>query len=97
MFLIYVPDNDYEIGEEPEITWGWNKFKGKPRRRNAPSSKVSGWISKRKKLNGIIEQCSDIFKKAGYGGEMKTTSEATFVLSEKVSMCCSRNQWAAIR
>lgn len=82
-------DNDYEIGEEPEMTWGWNKFKGKPKRRSkgTPSNGVSGWISKRKKLSGMIEQCSDLFKKAGHNEKTETTSETLAVTSEKVTPC----------
>ncbi len=71
-------DNDYEIGEEPEKTWSWNKFKGKPKKRGERSSKkveVSGWINKRRKLTGMIGQCSEIFKKAGQEEAMQVVME----------------------
>lgn len=79
-------DNDYEIGEEPEKTWGWNKFKGKPKKRGDRSRKraeVSGWISKRKKLTGMIGQCSEIFKKAGHEEVTKTVLEKEAVAEKE--------------
>lgn len=98
MILVDVADNDYEIGEEPEMTWGWSKFKGKPKRSRGSSNSggVSGWISKRKKLNSMIELCSDVFKKAGHGEE--TTSETTAEPSEKArlyTMCYYVLLWDA--
>ena len=49
--------------------WGWNRFKGKSKKRSktvAQSAEVSGWINKRKKLTGMIGQCSDIIKRTGH-------------------------------
>ena len=65
-------DNDYEIGEEPEHTWGWDRYKGKPKlRRNGrgktrkhDNSKLDGWMSKRKKINNLIDECETILSAA---------------------------------
>ena len=77
MVLIPPADNDYEIGEEPESTWGWNKFTGKPKRlkssaggrRKKGRNGDTGWLSKRKKLSSMIEHCSDVLSKAGAVGD----------------------------
>lgn len=84
-------DNDYEIGEEPEMEWGWDKFKGKPRLkggrkgRSSPSgqdSTLSCWISKRKKLDNMIDHCSDILERAGHG---ESPMSAKCSISEEVA------------
>lgn len=59
-------DNEYEIGEEPENTWGWGKRSksGGSRGRR----KEDGWVSKRrKKLDGMVKHCADILKRVGHG------------------------------
>ena len=63
-------DNDYEIGEEPEHTWGWSRYKGKPKLRGRGktpkhhSTKLDGWLSKRKKINNLIDECDAILNSA---------------------------------
>ena len=66
------PDNDYEIGEEPERTWGWDRYKGKPKLKRSrgqgktkrPNLKLDGWLSKRKKINNLIDECETILSAA---------------------------------
>ena len=63
-------DNDYEIGEEPEHTWGWNRYKGKGKksgRGKTPrhyATKLDGWMSKRKKIYNLIDECDAILTSA---------------------------------
>ena len=81
-------DNDYEIGEEPENTWGWGKSrKQRPHgnRGKRVSHKETGWIRKRKKLDSMIEHCSDILKKAGHGHVTSLGDCEKEEVSEKVS------------
>lgn len=74
----FLLDNNYEIGEEPENTWGWGKCKkSRPqgtRGKRASRKETGGWISKKRKLDSMIEHCSDILKKAGHGGSGRVTS-----------------------
>ena len=64
-FPFLLTDNDYEIGEEPEHTWGWNRYKGKAKTgRKRHSKKLDGWLSKRKKINTLIDECDAILTSA---------------------------------
>lgn len=85
MIFFSFSDNDYEIGEEPEQTWGWSKSKchgsGRGRRRvgkrtNESSGGILPWLSKRKKLDSMIECCSDILKRAGHGSSKSAENVA---------------------
>ena len=79
MFLFVcsaLSDNEYEIGQEPENTWGWGRGQKKGRKRNSGSHReragwkdLGGWLTKRKKINGMIDQCWAILDKAGAGGD----------------------------
>ena len=76
MFSSVLSDNEYEIGQEPENTWGWGRGQKKGRKRNSGSHKqregwkdLGGWLTKRKKINGMIDQCWAILDKAGAGGD----------------------------
>lgn len=60
-------DNDYEIGEEPEVKWGWGKCGTRRKKGSCRSKHNSAWLTKRKRLGSMIEHCSDILMKAGHG------------------------------
>lgn len=69
-------DNGYEIGTEPEEKWGWTKaWKGGGKRRGRSPPSVGQWLSKRKKVEGMISDCKNILERAGgedgTGGEGK--------------------------
>ena len=50
------------------MKWGWGKFSGTRRKKGSHRSKGnSSWLSKRKRLDSMIEHCSDILMKAGHG------------------------------
>ena len=78
LFVVYsvLSDNEYEIGQEPENTWGWGRGQKKGRKRNSVSHReragwkdLGGWLTKRKKINGMIDQCWAILDKAGAGDD----------------------------
>ena len=81
------PDNDYEIGEEPEHTWGWDRYKGKPQLKRSRGRgrgktkrhnnlKLDGWLSKRKKINNLIDECETILSAASQSLAKKLESSS---------------------
>ena len=78
----YLVDNDYEIGEEPEHTWGWNRYKGKSKsgrgKKKRQASTLDGWLTKRKKINNLIDECDAILNSAS-DRLSKSTNEAPTV------------------
>lgn len=56
-FILVYPDNEYEIGEEPESTGNWRRRKRRKESRN-------GWLSSRKKIEDVISDIEAVRDRA---------------------------------